>query len=56
MSKYSKAIAAVGALCGVVASAVADGNVTQAEAGAIASAAIGVVAVFLVRNTTPQEG
>lgn len=52
MKAYSKAIAAAGAALGVIASALADGSVTQAEGFAIFAAVAGVYAVYKARNVS----
>lgn len=55
LGEIQKTLAAVGVLIGVVSAALADGHVTATEAGAIAVAAIGVVAVFSLKNATRVE-
>ena len=54
MSKYSKALAAFGAFCGVVAAALADGTIDQSELAAIVVSAVGVVGVYQARNTSTE--
>jgi uncharacterized membrane protein YeaQ/YmgE (transglycosylase-associated protein family) len=50
MQAYSKAIAALGAFIGVLATALADGTVSSTEWGTLAAAAAGVVGVFFATN------
>jgi hypothetical protein len=54
MKAYSKTIAALAGLIAVVGQAVADGSVTSAEWGLIATAAATVVAVYQVRNASDE--
>lgn len=52
MSKYRKTLAAFGGFLAVVASALADGELTGAEGSAIIVAAATVVAVFAFPNAS----
>jgi hypothetical protein len=51
VSKYSKAVVAVGAVVAVVVQAVADGAVDAQEVGLIATAVAAAVGVFYVKNS-----
>ena len=50
MSKYRKALAALGGFLGVAAAALADGSISGSEASALVLAAAGVVAVYAFPN------
>jgi hypothetical protein len=54
LQPYAKALVALAAFLGVLGAAFADGTVSESEAGAIISSAIGVVAVYQVRNKTVE--
>lgn len=50
MSRYSKAFAALGTACGVLAAGLADGALTNQELAATIAAFLGVASVFLIPN------
>lgn len=50
MSKYRKLLAALGGVCAVLGTVLADGNVTTTEALSVASAIAAAAGVYFARN------